>query len=171
MTEFKYGLFSSFLLIIWMIIFYTLLIPNYHQFGSYISIIAFFIPFAGIYFGIKEKKLRSNFGYITLKDAFKTGMIITLIISVIMLVFVYIYYEYINPEVVNYLAAEAQRKLLSANASRDEINAELTIIKYQYSLNVQLIQQTLYVLAGGAIISFISSILLKKTRKEETKKV
>lgn len=171
MTEFKYGLFSAFLLIVWMIIFYTLLIPNYHQFGSYVSIIAFFIPFAGIYFGIREKRIRSNFGYITFKDAFKTGMIITLIISVIMMVFVYVYYEYVNPEFLNYLIAEAQKKLLASSASRDEINAEITIITYKYSLNVQLIEQTLYVLAGGTITSFIASFLLKKTRKEDSKKV
>ncbi|HMQ70482.1 MAG TPA: DUF4199 domain-containing protein [Ignavibacteria bacterium] len=171
MTEFKYGLFSAFLLIVWMIIFYTLLIPNYHQFGSYVSIIAFFIPFAGIYFGIREKRIRSNFGYITFKDAFKTGMIITLIISVLMMVFVYVYYEYVNPEFLNYLNAEAQKKLLASNASRDEINAELTIINYKYSLNVQLIEQTLYVLAGGTITSAIASFFLKKTRKEESKRV
>lgn len=170
MTEFKYGLFSSFLLIVWMIIFYTLLIPNYHQFGSYVSVIAFFIPFAGIYFGIREKRIRSNFGYITFQDAFKTGMIITLIISVIMLVFVYVYFEYINPEFLNYLTAETQKKLLAINSSREEIEAELTIVKYDYSLNVQLIRQTLYVLAGGTIISFITAVLLKKTRKDDSTK-
>ena len=170
MTEFKYGLFSSFLLIIWMIIVYTLLFPNYHQFGSYISIIAFFIPFAGIYFGIKEKKLRSNFGYISFNEAFKSGMIITLIISVIMMVFVYVYYEYINPGYVDYLSAEAQKVLLGNNASREEINAEITIVKYDYGLNVQMIRQTLYVLAGGTITSLIAAFFLKKTRKGDLKK-
>ena len=172
MTEFKYGLFSSFLLIIWMIIVYTLLIPNYHQFGSYISILAFFIPFSGIYFGIKEKRLRSNYGYISFKDAFKTGtMVITLIITVIMIVFVYVYYEYINPDFVEYLVAETQKKLLENNATREEINTEITIVRYQYGLNVQLILQTLFVLAGGTITSFVTSLILKKTRKEDTNKV
>jgi len=87
-----------------------------------------------------------------------------------MMVFVYVYYEYINPGYVDYLSAEAQKVLLGNNASREEINAEITIVKYDYGLNVQMIRQTLYVLAGGTITSLIAAFFLKKTRKEDLKK-
>lgn len=169
MIEFKYGLFSSFLLFIWLIFEYTLLVPNYHQLSSYVSIIAVFIPVAGIYFGIKERKNKTNYGYISFKEAFKTGIVITLIIAVSVVIFIYVYYEYINPDFVNYLGAETERKLLKDNVSRDEINAAVAVIKYRYSLNVQLIQQLIFILFGGTAISFIISVLLKKTHRHKTK--
>ncbi len=167
MVELKYGLFSSFLLFVWMIFEYTLLVPNYHELGSYIGIVAAIIPVIGIYLGIREKRFKTNFGYITFGEAFKTGMVITFIIAVLIVIFTYVYYEYINPDFVNYLAAETEKSLLQNNAGRDEINAAVTIIRYQYSLNVQIIQQLLFILVGGALISFIISTLLKKTRRSK----
>ncbi|MEO8664473.1 MAG: DUF4199 domain-containing protein [Ignavibacteria bacterium] len=167
MVEIKYGLFISFVLFIWMIIEYTLLVPNYHELGSYIGIIAIFIPIAGIYLGIKERRDKTNFGYITFKDAFRTGITITFIIAVLLVIFTYVYYEYINPNFVNYLAAETEKNLIERGAGRDEINAVVTIIRYQFSLNVQIVQQLLFILLGGAAITIIVSIILKKIRRSK----
>ncbi len=165
MIELKYGLFSSFLLFVWMVFEYTLLVPNFHELGSFIGIIAAIIPVIGIYLGIREKKIKTNFGYITFGEAFKTGIVITFIIAVLIVIFTYVYYEYINPDFVNYLSAETEKSLLQKNTGRDEINAAVTIISYQYSLNVQIIQQLLFILVGGSVISFIISMLLKKVRR------
>ncbi len=162
MIEFKFGLFTSFLLFIWLIIEYTLLVPNYHQFSAYLSYIAVLIPVAGIYFGIRERKNKVNFGYISFKGAFRTGIIITLIVAVFVTIFVYVYYEYINPGFVNYLGAETEKKLLQDGVSRDEINASVEVIKYRYSLNIQMIQQLIFILIGGAVVSFVTAMLLKK---------
>lgn len=168
MIEFKYGLFSSFLLFIWLIFEYTLLLPKYYELSYYLSMIAVFIPAFGIYSGIKERKNKVNFGFISFKEAFKTGIIITIIISALVIMFIYIYYEYINPEFVNYLAAETEKTLLQENVNRDEINEAITVIRYRYSLNVQLISQLLFILIGGTGISFIVSVLLKKTKRHKS---
>lgn len=165
MIEIKYGLFVSFLLFIWMIIVYTLLIPNYHQIGPYIGIAAALIPAAGIYPGIKERRDKVNFGYITYKDAFKTGLVITFFIAVMTVIFTYAYYTYINPGFIDYLSAETEKRLIEQGAGRDEINAAVTIVKYQFSLNIQLIQQLLFILIGGLILTTIASFILKRTRR------
>jgi hypothetical protein len=167
MVELKYGLFSSFLLFVWMVFEYTLLVPNYHEIGSYIGFVAAIIPVIGIYLGIREKRFKTNFGYITFSEAFKTGIVITFIIAVLIVIFTYVYYEYINPNFVNYLAAETEKSMLQNNAGRDEINAAVTVISYQYSLNIQIIQQLLFILVGGTVISFIISMLLKKVRRSK----
>lgn len=169
MVEFKYGLFSSFLLFIWLIFEYTLLVPNYHQLSSYLSIIAVLIPVAGIYFGIKERKNKTNYGYISFKESFKTGVVIILIIAVSAVIFIYVYYEYINPDFVNIIGAETEKKLLRENAGRDEINASVDAVKYSYSLNIQLIQKLIFILLGGTVASFVISMLLKKTHRHKTK--
>jgi len=168
MPEIKFGLFTSFILFIWMVIGYTLLIPNFHKVGIYVGIISLLITIPGIFFGIKERRDKSNFGYIRFKEAFKTGITITFIIAVATVLFTYVYYEYINPNYVNYLAAETEKTLLQDNASRDEITAALTIIRYQFSFNVQLIQQLLFILIGGTAITTVVSILLKKNRRHKS---
>lgn len=167
MTELKYGLFTSFILFIWAIIEYTIILPNFQALSMYVGIVAIFIPIFGIFLGIKERRERSNFGYISFKEAFRTGIVITFIIAVLMVLFTYVYYEYINPDYVNYLAAQTEKALIQKNASREEISAALTIIRYQFSFNVQIIQQLLFVLLGGTAITFIVSIILKKNRRRK----
>lgn len=165
MIEIKYGLFSAFVLFVWMIIEYTLLMPSLHDLGQYIGIVSAIIPIMGIYFGIKERRDKVNFGYISFKDAFRTGIVITFIIGVMIVVFTYIYYEYINPDFVNILSTETEKTLIQNNASRDDINAALEIVRYQYSFSVQIIQQLLFVFVGGTIISIVLAFLLKKYQR------
>lgn len=167
MVEIKYGLFASFLLFIWMIIEYTLIVPNFHELGSYIGIISIIIPVIAIFLGIKEKRDKTNFGYITFNEAFKTGITLTFIMAVMVVMFTYVYYEYINPGFVNYLAAEAEKNMIENNASREGINAAVTIIRYQFSLNIQVIQQLIFLILGGTAITFIISSLLKRTRRSK----
>lgn len=167
MIELKYGFFTSFILFVWMIIVYTLLIPNFHELGMYVGIVSVMIPVIGIYYGIKERRDKTNFGYIIYRDAFRTGIVITFIMAVMIVVFTYVYYEYINPNYVNYLAAETEKKLIQKNAGRDEINAAVIITKYRFSLNVQIIQQLLLILLGGTAITAIVSYILKRERRSK----
>ena len=167
MTELKYGMFTSFILFIWMIFEYTLLVPNFHELGLYIGIVAILIPVIGIFLGIRERREKTNFGYISYGEAFRTGIVITFIVAVMIVLFTYAYYEYMNPNYVNYLAAETEKALIKQNAGREEINAAVTIIKYQFSFNVQIIQQLLFILLGGTAITFIVSMILKKERRTE----
>ena len=167
MTELKYGMFTSFILFIWMIFEYTLLVPNFHELGLYIGIVAILIPVIGIFLGIRERREKTNFGYISFGEAFRTGIVITFIVAVMIVLFTYAYYEYMNPNYVNYLAAETEKALIKQNAGREEINAAVTIIRYQFSFNVQIIQQLLFILLGGTAITFIVSMILKKERRTE----
>jgi len=168
MTEIKYAIFSSFLLFIWMVIEYTLLVPNFHEIGVYIGIVPVIIPVIGIYLGIKERREKINFGYITFKEAFRTGLVITFIAAIMIVFFIYVYYEFMNPNYVNFLAAETEKTLIKQNAGREEINAAVTIIKYQFSFNVQIIQQLLFILTGGTAITFILSMIMKREKRSKS---
>jgi hypothetical protein len=148
-----------------MIVEYTLLIPNFHFVGEYIGLIAAFIPVFGIFFGIKEKKEKTNFGYISFKEGFKTGIAITFIIAVFIVIFTYVYYEYINPDFVDQVSNEREKTMINNNVNREIINDELAIIEYQYSFNMQIIQQLLFIILGGTAITIVISLILKKARK------
>src|SRR6186997_85153 len=103
MIEFKYGIFASFVLFIWKIIEYTLIVPNIHETGAYIGFVSLIIPAVGIYLGIKERREKSNFGYIHFGEAFRTGVVISFIMAVSIVFFIYGYFKFINPNYVNYL--------------------------------------------------------------------
>ncbi len=165
MPEFKFGLFTSFILFVWMVMVYTIIVPNYHEAGNFVMFVSILIPVIGIFLGIKERKEKNNFGYITYKEAFKTGIVITFIIAVMIVLFTYVYYEYINPDYVNFLSAKSEQTMIEKNIPRDQIDNALTILRYQFSLNVQIIQQLLFVLIGGIVISIILSFLLKKEKR------
>lgn len=167
MVELKYGLFSSFVLFVWMIIEYTLLVPIYYEIGIYLGIVAVLILVIGIFFAIKEIRDKTNFGYITFKDAFKIGTIITFTIAILVVLFIYIYYEYINPGYVNFLAAETEKNLFQKGAGRVEINAAVTVVRYQFGLSNQIIQQLLFIMLGGLAITFVLSMLLKRNPKKK----
>ncbi|MBS1517782.1 MAG: DUF4199 domain-containing protein [Bacteroidetes bacterium] len=165
MPEFKFGLFTSFILFVWMILVYTMIVPNFHEAGNFIMFVSVIIPVIGIFFGIRERRDKSNFGQITFKEAFKTGIVITFIVAVMIVIFTYVYYEFINPDYVNFLSAKSEQSMIEKNIPREQINAALTVLKYQFSLNVQIIQQLLFVLIGGTLISFILAFLLKKEKR------
>lgn len=167
MVEIKYGLFISFVLLVWLIIEYTLIIPNFSATGSFIGAFSIVILVAGIYLGIKEHRDKSNYGYIRFREAFKIGIVITFIVGVLMVIMIYVYYEYINPDFVNVLASETEKIMMQRNTSREEINAAIEAIKYQYSLSVQIIEQLLFLLLGGIISSLIISAMLQKERRSK----
>jgi len=166
MTELKYGIFTSFLLFIWMILVYTLIIPNFHQSKMFIGFLALIFPAIGIYFGIKERRDKTNFGFIKFKDAFRTGIVITFILTVMIVLFTYVYYKYVNPDYVNEVAYETEKALMQENLKREIIDAEIAEAKYKFRFDIQIIQQLLYVLIGGTLISAIASFLLKKEKRD-----
>lgn len=168
MPEFKFGLFTSFVFFVWMVLVYTIIVPNFYGAGEFIMFVSVFIPTIGIFFGIKERRDKSNFGHITFREAFRTGIVITFIISVMIVIFTYIYYEFINPDYVNFLVAKSEKAMIADNVPREQINAALTVTRYQFSLNVQIIQQLLFVLIGGSVISAVLAFILKKEKRNKS---
>lgn len=168
MPEFKFGLFTSFVFFVWMVLVYTIIVPNFYGAGEFIMFVSVFIPTIGIFFGIKERRDKSNFGHITFREAFRTGIVITFIISVMIVIFTYIYYEFINPDYVNFLVAKSEKAMIADNVPREQINAALTVTRYQFSLNVQIIQQLLFVLIGGSVISAVLAFILKKEKRSKS---
>lgn len=166
MPEFKFGLFTSFVFFVWMILVYTIIVPNFHESGEFVMFVSLIIPAVGIFFGIRERREKSNFGHITYKEAFKTGIVITFIVAVMIVLFTYLYFEFINPDYVNFLSAKSEKSMIEKGIPRDQINAALTVLRYQFSLNVQIIQQLLFVLIGGSVISAVFAFLLKKEKRK-----
>lgn len=150
-----------------MIVEYTLIIPNYHQSKLFIGFVSVLLPVIGIYLAVKERRDKTNFGYIKFIDAFRTGIVITFILAIMIVLFTYTYYKYINPDYVNFLAAQTEKALLYENAGRDLINVEVSLIKYKFRFDIQIIQNLLYVLLGGIVDSFIIAMILKKESKSK----
>jgi hypothetical protein len=94
------------------------LYPLYRLAGYYIGIIASVIPLLVIYPAIKERRDKTNFGYITFREGFRTGIVITFMIAVMIVIATYVYFEFVNKGVAVRIAEEAGQNMLAAGSSK-----------------------------------------------------
>ncbi len=167
MIEFKYGLFAAFIIFVMMIVEYTLLVPAVQITGYYIGIIASVIPLLVIYPAIKERRDKTNFGYITFKEGFRTGIVITFMIAVMIVIATYVYFEFVNKGVAVRIADEAGQNLLAAGSTSESANSTVRFIKENYSLQSQIITRLLLIMIAGTGISIITASMLKKTKRKK----
>ncbi|MBK6506027.1 MAG: DUF4199 domain-containing protein [Ignavibacteria bacterium] len=167
MIEFKYGLFAAFIIFVMMIIEYTLIVPAVQKAGYYIGIIASVIPLLVIYPAIKERRDKTNFGYITFREGFRTGIVITFMIAVMIVIATYVYFEFINKGVAVRIADEAGQNLLAAGSSSESASSTVTFIKENYSLQSQIITRLLLIMIAGTVTSIITASMLKKTKRKK----
>ena len=134
--------------------------------GNYTGFIAILFVFFGLFFAIRQTREKEFGGYIDYKTAVKAGMKATLCLSVIIALFTYIYYEFVNPGFVNYLTEVSEKYWKEMNYSEKDIQTSLTKLREAYEPSNQ-IQKALFLnLVMGMIISLVFSLFLKRKPKE-----
>lgn len=166
MIELKYGLFSAFLIFILSIIEYTILVPSMNEGAFYAGILGTVLPLLMILPAIKERRNKLNFGYINFKEAFRSGLIISFMTTVMITVATYIYFEFVNKGLTSRLAQEVEQNLISSGVQRENLVASVNFVKTNYDLQTMIILRLVLILAAGTLISFISANLLKKSRRK-----
>ena len=168
MIEFKYSLLASFLIFVLMIIEYTLIVPALKETSFYLGILITILPLVLIYFAIREKRDRANFGYITFNEGMRCGIIITFTTAVIIVFSTYIYFEFVNRGFALKLSKEVEQILISEGEAREEIAETVEFIKLNYDLQSRISNNLLLILIAGAGISALSSNILKKSKRKNS---
>lgn len=162
----KYGFGSAFL--------YSILINILHilsptdietgKWASYFSIVFLWI---GIFLGLMERDKVYFEGRMNYINGLATSLFVTIISSVLMGAFMYIYVEYINPELVDIVADKAKTDMLKNGISNAEITHTLKPIYYHYKTRTQVINQLQIGLMSGVLFSFIAPLLKFKKRSKK----
>ena len=135
--------------------------------GAYAPLIALTLIVIPLYFGIKNKRDQELNGFISLREVMKTGFFISFISSLLISVFIFIYYQYIDREIVTHWIAEAQRLGVKENKSADEIKTAIETLTRFYSPFNQVTGVLTGVLGVGIVLSFIlSSFLVRRSAAE-----
>lgn len=162
-TEIKYGIITGGGICLWILMEFLLGFHTEKMYiGEYTTYFVVLIPFFTLYLGIKEKRDKRNNGNISVFNGIRTGLMISLIATVIIALFLIIYLNYLNPNYAEIGMAYQRDKLLLNGKSNDEIALEMESMKIMFSFINQFLFGTLGALASGFIISFAFSLFLKK---------
>jgi len=145
------------------LIVYSLILYLAHQtYNQALGFLSYVLLIAGIIIGSMAYRDKVLGGFISYKDAFVTGLLITIFAGILSSFFSFILIRYIDPSVVEQSMAKAEEKLIARGMSEDDI--EMAMEKSR-----EFMGSPLMVLVGllsfafiGTIISLITAAIVKK---------
>lgn len=136
--------------------------------GAYSGLISLALLSVPLFIGIKHKRDFQFGGYITLRKAMITGVAISIMSGIIIALYNYLHYRYIDTDVISYWAQEAKRLGTAEKKSEAEIQEAINMLKEFYSPFKQATVALTGVLGAGTVLSFILSTFLIKSAPESS---
>ena len=169
---FKYGLLTGLLVGLWNLSCFTIIswinktlslqIPA-AKIRAYSGLFGLIILILGVYYGIKEAK-RKNENQITYGKAIKTGVLISLMTAAMVAFSGFLYCTIINPGYQEYMVKEAERTLIAAKKTPEEINQQLIKVRSYFSTGSQVKQALIVQSVVGSVSSLVIGLFVR-TRK------
>ncbi len=129
------------------------------------SLLNFAFTATAIWMGIKAYK-NENGGFLSIGDALKTGLAISLIAGIVGSIFTYIFVTLIEPEFVANLLEVTREKMVTENPNmtQDQMDTAMGITEKMMSPFVLTALGLIASLFFGFIISLIEGLILKKDK-------
>lgn len=120
-----------------------------------------------VIYGIKAYK-KDNSGYLSLAEALKTGLAITLIAGVIGSIFTYLFTTIIEPDFVMNMLEASRVKMIEDNPemTQEQMDMAMSISEKMMSPGILTAISIITSLFFGFIISLIAGLVLKNNRPE-----
>src|ERR1043166_4990399 len=147
----KYALIACVILIIWMLIQYITGLDRSDS-SKYLGWLSFLITLVFIILTIREQK-KLNGDFITFGEAFKSGFFMMCVVAVIMSVFTFIYFKFINPDFVDFATEKAREQMENRDLSDEQIEKAMDFTKMFLNTGFM----TAVALIGNIIIGAILS--------------
>lgn len=159
----NYGLMLGLLSIVLSVIAYVT--ENHIDRPWWISVLSTIIMVWAILYGIKAFK-KENGGYLSLVEAIKTGLAISLIAGIIGAIFNYIFVTVIEPEFVNQMLEMTRDKMIEQNPemTEDQMEMALGMTEKFMSPGIMSAMAIIATLFFGFIISLITGLVMKQNR-------
>lgn len=149
----KYGLLIVFFIFLWSIAEYTTgVLSNYPEYRPVLALLSLTIPFIFLYLGIREAQ-KEYTGYFTYGQAFKVGVFITLVVTILNPLGQWIFFAFLSPEAFETIQTYNQ-DLLAADGGQ-------LIAEESYGLGEYLLERAIGSLVGGIVISAILAIFVR----------
>lgn len=154
----KFGLIGGLIIVITSLLLF-ILNAGYDSWAKWIqTIILTIIIIVGI------KKISTNNSYISFGTLFKGGMIISVIIAVLTLLYFFIYVNFIDPDFINNLLEISRKQMLEKGLSDEQIEKAISMSKSFMSPGIMAAISFCSSLILGAFVSLISAAVFKKDK-------
>ncbi|CAN5645143.1 hypothetical protein BH10BAC5_BH10BAC5_22630 [soil metagenome] len=171
-TEFKYSLITAVLYSVWIISRYYLGYNTYDIVGDVLYETAGLIfLIGGISLSIREKKNKTGNGSISYGEALKTGFAVTVFSSLLIMVFTFIYYKFVNPDFFTIVMASTKQKLMDSDLSVAQRNTSIESMEKTFSIGMQMLQKFSLVMVGGLSLTLIIAWLLSEKELKNSQPV
>jgi hypothetical protein len=161
----NFGLYSGLAAILISVLTYALQI--HYQPPGWVSIVQIAIAFALVFMGLKAFR-SSNEGFMSVGEGLKIGMGITIVGSIIAIIYQQIFLNVIEPDFMLNAMEIQKQAWVEAGLTSEQIKAsEEMASKFQTPLMVSAFA-LLFSLFLGFVISLISAVILKNKKEEES---
>lgn len=159
-----YGIISAFIVILWKLgIYYTG--NQFEPIGVYSGPLNLVVQFVFIFLTIRFARNELFDGYINFKQCLKVGMQLSLVNALLLTIFIFIFFKYINLEYAEYYIGEVTRAMQTENKTETEIAEQIELLQENVLSPVRQATFALaYTLIAGAFMSFICSTFMVKNR-------
>jgi hypothetical protein len=164
LLEIKYGILISIFTILWLT-FEQLsgLQDEYIELHKIVSSFSIIVPIIGIWFAISERKMSTS--KYSFEKGFKTGFIITLINTVLIIPIIYLFYTFINPDFAINMMSYAKSQAL--HSGEDHLKAIEDARSY-FSMNYYMIQKVVETFIFGSLISSVIAFVQKNRKSRRS---
>ena len=139
----------------------------HYQGDTLSSVVPLILSVGLINYGIYQFK-KDNSGFVSLSEALKVGVGISLISGIIGTIYGVILTEFLDPEFMNKTFEIAKQKMLDANQelSMEDANQAIEMSKKFASLPIRIAGGLISSVFIGFFVSLIGGLVLKKTKSE-----
>lgn len=157
-----YGVIIALAIIVFSLILFLLNLAK----GSGLEYLSYLILLAGLFLAQINFRNKYQGGFITYGKAFTLGMLTSLFLSVIMGIYTYIFFQYIDPGAMEEAMTIAEQKMMDQGLSDMQIEQGMAIARKFQSVGMY----TVFAIVGnfliGMIFSLITAIFVKKEDTE-----
>jgi len=166
-SSIKFGLLYALFFILWTLLSYALGMERMEH-GQLIGFVAtFLISILCISMGIKEEREKERQGFITYGQAFKTGMIITSISTLIYSVFSWFYFAYINTGMIDFVKTKQMEKMQERGMDTREVEQAMRYSEPFMTPGWFVFWGFIVTLLVGIIVTLIVSAIMQKRNMDE----
>lgn len=153
-----YGVIIALAIIVFSLILFLL---NFAK-DSALQYLTYLILLGGLFLAQTNFRNKYMGGYINYGKAFTVGLLTSVFLSIIMGIYTYIFFKYIDPGAMNEIMSSAEQKMMDKGMSDMEIEQGMAMARKFQSVGLL----TFFAVAGniffGVILSLITSIFVKR---------
>ena len=161
--ELRYGLIAGFITVIWMSLGYYFGWEK-SDMGKYAPFVSLIILAVAVYLTVLFKRDKDSDGAIGFKEGFVAGISVSFVVGMMVGLYLLIYSQYINPNLVNEMMKEAEDFYKSQpDVSQEQIDRAKDSVKAMYSPFGQLTYGIGTTMLVGALISLVCAAIMRKS--------